>query len=443
LQDPSPSAVPRARAVSGFELFAEEKILEGKFMRVKALVLFVVTLAFAASAWAGTDTDLYNFCSQTSCVDGSYPYGSLVADSSGNLYGTTYEGGTSGYGEVFKLTNSGGTWTESVIYSFLGTSNSDGAYPVAGLVFDTNGNLYGTTYQGGTNSQGTVFELTKSGSTWTETVLHTFDDIAGKDGYYPYYGPLAFDAAGNLYGTTYAGGKDGVGTVFQLKPSGKKWTYKIIHTFPGQGTSGGGYPYSGLVYDSTTGYLYGTAYYGGVVWNVGVVYQLRQVSGVWISSVIYTFLGNTLGTYPASTLITDTAGNLYGTTYEGGDYNLGSVFKLTLGKNKKFTQKVIYSFKGYANKDGAYPYYSGVTMDSAGNLYGSTYQGGSSGNNLNYGTVYKLAAGTYKESVLWSFGTTGDGYYPYHGPILVNGKLYGTTNNGGLHGAGIVYELAP
>ena len=117
---------------------------------------------------------------------------------------------------------------------------------------------------------------------------------------------------------------------------------------------------------------------------------------------------------------------------------------MTPGANNKWTQKIIYSFKGYAQKDGAYPYYAGVTLDSAGNLYGTTYQGGSStANNLNYGTVYKLTAGTYKESVLWSFGTTGDGYYPYRGVIVVNGKLYGTTNSGGLHGGGTVFEVTP
>jgi uncharacterized repeat protein (TIGR03803 family) len=132
-------------------------------MRVKALVLFVVTLALAASAQAGTDTVLYSFCAQTSCVDGVYPYGSLVADSSGHLYGTTYEGGTNNYGSVFELILSGGTWTETVIYSFLGPSNSDGANPVAGLVFDGDGNLYGTTEYGGASSEGTVFELSKSG----------------------------------------------------------------------------------------------------------------------------------------------------------------------------------------------------------------------------------------------------------------------------------------
>jgi uncharacterized repeat protein (TIGR03803 family) len=412
-------------------------------MRVKALVVMAVTLILVASAWASSETVLYNFCSQTSCVDGYVPYGSLVADASGNhLYGTTYQGGTNNYGEVFELTLSGGTWSQSVIYSFLGPSNNDGANPVAGLVIDASGNLFGTTYVGGPSSQGTVFELSKSGSSWKETVLHSFDDISGSDGYYP-YGTLAFDAAGNLYGTTIYGGKTGGGTVFQLKASNGKYTYHLIHGFT-TSSSSAYYPYGGVVVDPKNGYIYGTTYYGGVIWNVGAVYQLREVSGVWISSVIYTFLGDSLGQYSESSLAVDATGNLYGTNYQGGAFNLGDVFKLTPGANNKWTEKIIYSFKGYASKDGAYPYYAGVTIDAAGNLYGTTYQGGSSAaNNLNYGTVYKLTAGTYKESVLWSFGTTGDGYYPYHQAILVNGKLYGTTNSGGTHGGGVVYEVTP
>ncbi len=413
-------------------------------MRVKTLVLFVVTLTFAVSAWAGTETALYNFCAQTSCVDGAYPYGSLVADSSGNhLYGTTYEGGAdSNFGSVFELTNSGGTWTQTVIYSFLGPSNGDGAYPFAGLALDASGNLYGTTYQGGASSQGTVFELINSGGTWKETVLHTFDDISGDDGYYP-YGALVLDTAGNLYGTTSNGGKFGVGTVFQLKKSGSKFSYHLIHSFPG--TNGGDYSYSGLVIDKTNGYLYGTTYNGGVIWNAGVVYQLREVSGIWISSTIYTFLGDSLGQNPYAGLATDSAGNLYGTTNTGGNFNLGMVFKLTPGKGNSWTEKVIHSFQGYTKKDGSTPYYASVTVDSAGDVYGTTETGGSSAaNNLNYGTVYKLTAGTYKESVLWTFdSSSNDGYYPYHQAILVNGKLYGTTSVGGLHGAGIVYEVTP
>jgi uncharacterized repeat protein (TIGR03803 family) len=412
-------------------------------MRVKALVLVAVTLILVASAWASSESVLYNFCAQTSCVDGYTPYGFLVADTSGNhLYGTTYQGGANNYGEVFELTNSGGTWSQTVIYSFTGTSNGDGAYPYTGLVLDAAGkNLYGTTLYGGASNEGSVFQLSNSGGTWTEKVLHTFDDISGSDGYYP-YGALSLDAAGNLYGTTQAGGKFGGGTVFQLKASSGTFKYKLIHSFA-TSSSAAYYPYAGVVVGKN-GYLYGTTYYGGVVWNAGAVYQLRQVSGVWIFSVIYNFLGDSLGQYSESSLAADAAGDLFGTTYQGGNSNLGSVFKLTPGANNKWTQKSIYSFKGYAKKDGAYPYFAGITLDAAGNVYGTTYQGGSSAaNNLNYGTVFKLANTTYKETLLWSFGTTGDGYNPSHGAIVVNGKVYGTTNSGGLHGGGIVFQVTP
>jgi uncharacterized repeat protein (TIGR03803 family) len=376
-------------------------------------------------------------------VDGYIPYGSLIADASGNhLYGTTYQGGANTFGEVFELTNSGGTWTQTVIYSFTGVNNGDGAYPFGGLVLDASGkNLYGTTYQGGASSQGTVFQLTNSGGTWKETVLHTFDDISGSDGYYP-YGALTSDASGNLYGTTQAGGKFGGGSVFQLKAANGKFTYKVIHSFA-TSSSTAYYPYAGVVVGKN-GYLYGTTYYGGLVWNAGAVYQMRQVSNVWIFTVIYNFLGDSLGQYAESGLAVDAAGNMYGTVYQGGDFNLGGVYKLTAGTNNKWTQKIIYIFKGYAKKDGAYPYFAGVTLDANGNVYGTTYQGGSSAaNNLNYGTVFKLAAGTFKESVLWSFGTSGDGVNPYHGTIFVNGKVYGTTNGGGTHGGGTLFQVTP
>jgi uncharacterized repeat protein (TIGR03803 family) len=318
-----------------------DKIQE-EFMRVKALVVVAVTLILGASAWS-SETVLYNFCSQTSCVDGNQPWGALVADASGHLYGTTYYGGTNNYGEVYELVNSGGTWTETVIYSFLGPSNSDGANPFGGMVFDSNGNLYGTTYAGGPANQGTVFELVKSGGTWKETVLHSFDDISGSDGYNP-EGALTFDAGGNLYGTTLYGGKFSGGTIFQLRPANGKYTYKSIHSFATSASSAY-YPYGGLVVDPKNGYLYGTTYNGGTVWNAGAIYQMREISGKWFFSVIYNFLGDSLGQYTESGLAVDAAGNLYGTNYQGGDFNLGDVFKLTLANNK-WTDKIIYSFKG-------------------------------------------------------------------------------------------------
>jgi uncharacterized repeat protein (TIGR03803 family) len=416
-------------------------------MRVKALVLFVVTLAFAASAWAaGTETVIYNFNSYTG--DGLYPYSGLVADKAGNLYGTTYQGGANNVGSVFELKLSGGVWTETLLYSFAGDATGDGEYPVySPLVFDAAGNLYGTTQYGGSTSCncGTVFELTKSGSTWKETVLHAFLGSAQKDGYGPQAG-LSLDTAGNLYGTTYQGGTFNVGTVFQLQPSKTTWKYKVIHNFNTQ-NGGAGYPLGGIT-PGANGYFYGTTYYGGFAYNAGTIYRLFEARNSWVGENVFYFLEGGDGIYPDSSLAMDAKGNMYGTTYYGGaaetcSGGCGTVYKLTAGANNSYTQSVIYSFKAGV-KDGQYPFDgAGVTLDAKGDLYGTTYQGGST---ENAGTVYELkpSGNSYKESLLWSFDTvSGDGYYPRGGVILVKGNVFGTTYAGGSHGAGTVYEIKP
>jgi uncharacterized repeat protein (TIGR03803 family) len=415
-------------------------------MRVKALLLFAVTLAFAASAWAaGTESVIYNFNNYSG--DGYYPYSGLVADKAGNLYGTTYEGGANGLGSVFELTLSGGVWTETLLYSFAGDATGDGEYPVySPLVFDKAGNLYGTTEYGGSTSCncGVVFELTKSGSTWKETILHSFLGYP-KDGYLPQAG-LSFDTAGNLYGTTYQGGTFNVGTVFQLQPSKSSWKYKAIHNFNTQ-SGGAGYPLGGIT-QGADGYYYGTTYYGGFAYNAGTIYRLFQARNTWVGQNVFYFLEGGDGIYPDSSLTMDAKGNMYGTTYYGGSGEAcsggcGTVYKLTAGKNFTYTQSVIYSFQA-GTKDGQNPYYgAGVTLDAKGNLYGTTLYGGST---ENAGTVYELkpSGSGYKESLLWSFDTvTGDGYYPRGGVILVGGNVYGTTSSGGSHSAGAAFEIKP
>jgi uncharacterized repeat protein (TIGR03803 family) len=418
-------------------------------MRVKALVLFVAILAFAASAWAaGTETIIYDFPGFTG--DGTSPYSGLVVDKAGNLYGTTYTGGASGLGSVFELTLSNGVWTETLLYSFTGESAGDGAYPVySPLVIDKSGNLYGTTSQGGANNGscncGTVFELTKSGSTWKETILHSFLGYAQKDGYLPQAG-LSFDSTGNLYGTTYQGGSFNVGSVFQLAPTKSGWKYKMIHSF-NNANGGSAYPFGGIT-AGANGYYYGTTYYGGYAYNAGTVYRLFESRGAWFAQTIFYFLEGGDGIYPDSTLAMDAKGNMYGTTYQGGNDETcgggcGTVFKLTAGKNSKYTQSVIYSLQGGV-KDGQYPEQGdGVIVDASGNLYGTTLYGGST---ENAGTVFELkpSGSSYKESLLWSFDTvSGDGYYPRGGVILLNGNLYGTTSGGGSKGAGTVFEIKP
>jgi len=396
-------------------------------MRNNLFVVFAMTLILATGAWASSETVLYNFNSFNG--DGYYPYSGLVADAKGNLYGTTNSGGA-GYGTVFELKLSGGTWSEAQLHVFT-AGTMDGAYPqYSSLVFDKAGNLYGTTQQGGTSNLGTVFELKLAGGKWTESLIHSFTGTSGHDGQYPEAG-LSFDSAGNLFGTTQYGGRTNAGTVFRMSLSNGKWTYKSIHAFA---SPGGYYPEGGIT-AGAKGYYYGTTYYGGKTYNAGTVYRLFESRGVWVSQTVFTFTGGANGTYPFSTLATDAAGNLYGTTYQGGANNLGTVYELKAGKNNKYTQKVLYSFKG-GTTDGEYPYPS-VIVDAKGNLYGTTRYGGPA----NQGSVYKVASG--KEKALWFFGGTNDGDQPLAGVILVKGKLFGTTYAGGTHSAGTAFEVTP
>jgi len=406
-------------------------------MRGTTLVMLAVTLLLSGTVWASSETVIYNFNSLSGGADGYYPYAGLVADAKGNLYGTTYNGGSSSsFGVAFELTLSGGVWSETVLHTFAG-GTTDGEYPDSSLTFDKSGNLYGMTYQGGTYGYGTVFELKKSGSAWTESVIHNFSGYP-KDGTYPYGGTLVFDASGNLYGTTYYGGKDNAGIVFQMAQSKGKWTEKVIHSFAG-GNSGA-YPVGGLSVGKD-GYFYGTTEYGGATYNAGTVYSLFETRGVWVGQLVYAFGGGSDGTYPLSGLAMDSAGNLYGTTYVGGTDNYGTVFELKAGKNNKFSHSVLYSFTG-GNTDGTYPYYNdGVILDTKGNLYGATYEG----DQYNAGTVYelKLTKGKYKESVLHVFTGGTDGCYPRAGLVLLKANIYGTTYGCGSHGGGVAFEVKP
>jgi uncharacterized repeat protein (TIGR03803 family) len=217
-----------------------------------AVLIFTVTL-FVTRSWAATETVLHSF--HPEIPDGVYLYAGLIFDHAGNLYGTTQQGGTYGFGTVFELTSrAGGGWTENVLYSF-GANGTDGVEPYAGLIFDDAGNLYGTTFVGGTYNGGTVFELTpQAGGGWTEKVLHSFGN--GTDGFQPYAG-LIFDGTGNLYGTTYGG----AGAVFELTPqAGGGWTEKVLHRFNSNGTDGY-LPLGGLILDAA-GNLYGTTQHG-------------------------------------------------------------------------------------------------------------------------------------------------------------------------------------
>jgi uncharacterized repeat protein (TIGR03803 family) len=278
---------------------------------VVVAVVLSLTLVLAPSACAaGKYKTLYRFKGRK---DGSAPYAGLIFDKAGNLYGTTEFGGAYGKGTVFELTPNGdGTWTESVLHSFT-HDGKDGYAPIAGLVLDPAGNLYGTTLGGGAyGNYGTVFQLTPAGDgSWTESVLHSF---ARGDGIYP-IARLIFDRAGDLYGTT--GGDDAYerGTVFKLTPQQDgTWTESVLHAFNG---ADGRYPWAGVIFDAA-GSLYGTTYHGGDHDAFGTVFKLtRNKDESWTESVLHSF-DYADGSNPSAGVIFD-AGNLYGTTYNGGD----------------------------------------------------------------------------------------------------------------------------
>jgi len=308
---------------------------------------------------SGKETVLYSF---TGGADGGQPYSDLVLDAAGNLYGTTANGGTSGNGTVFEVSPSG---QETVLYSFAGYP-TDGAAPSGGLIQDAAGNLYGTTNRGGSSGMGTVFKVDTTG---TETVLHTFAGGA-TDGAHPYFTRLKMDQAGNVYGVTEQGGASGQGVVFEISSSG---TFSLLHSFAG-GATDGSYPSGPLIRDSL-GNLRGTTTYGGTA-NLGTVFEL-SASGTL--TVLHSFAGGTTdGSLPCGGLLQDLAGNLYGTAAGGGAFGVGTIYKLT--KSGTFT--VLHSFK--ALSDGAYPY--GTVLDAKGHIFSTALEGGSG----SYGTVFEL-----------------------------------------------------
>jgi uncharacterized repeat protein (TIGR03803 family) len=351
----------------------------------------VYELSPANGPW--TEKILYDFCKQANCADGGASHAALVFDTTGNLYGTTSQGGAYNFGVVFELApQPNGTWKYSVLHSF--GNGTDGKNPFGGVVFDSAGNLYGTTGGGGTTTTfcaggcGMAYELSPgSGGQWTETVLYNFCSQSGcADGNAP-VGSLVLDTAGNLYGATQNGGSpttpSSEGTVFQLAPptGSGQWTMTTLHSFPNDGGSDGYSPTGGLALTNAGAsvVLYGTTEFGGCCGNNGLLYKLEQPSSgslPWVEVPLYGFCGQcAAGSGPNAGLVLDPFGSVYGTTFNGGALSFagGVVFMVT----PTGTETTIYSFEG--GIDGYSPY-TGLIMDSAGNLYGVAQGGGANGN---------------------------------------------------------------
>ncbi len=329
-----------------------------------------------------TENVLHNFNGS----DGADSWAPVAFDGRGSLYGTTSAGGSSDYGTVFAMTpNSNGTWTAMTLHSFTG--GSDGATPeYPGLTLDNAGHIYGAASAGGVYGYGVIFDLGHvSVFNWYELVAHAFG--WGNDGATP-YGSLTLDAEGNLYGTTYyGGGAADAGTVFKLTPNKLSfgWTETILHSFTD--VPDGACLSSGLIFDAE-GNLYGTSEDGGSV-NNGTVFELSPNSdGTWTETIIDNFdtYGTIDGLNPVSGVIFDQAGNLYGMTSGGGVYGEGLVFKLTPTSGGQWTETILHSFGGTVNRqyDGVNPQ-GALIIDGAGNIYGTTLEGGTAG--ITYGGV--------------------------------------------------------
>ncbi len=404
------------------------------------LSLLVLVGAFLSKpAWAQTFQVIHNF---SGGGDGANPQTGFSIDAAGNLYGTTFDG-AAGYGTVFKLRNSGDGWVLTPLYTFRG--GNDGAYPAGRVIIASDGTLYGTTADGGGNGCGTlgcgtVYRLRPAASRpssvlapWTETVLYRFTGT--NDGASP-QGELTFDSAGNLYGTAQSGGASGAGVVYKLTPSGGGWTQSVIYT--PQNNGDGAIPRDGVALDSA-GNLYGV-FQGGGLYGFGAVYELSPSGSGWTEQNLYNF-GPQGAQDPWGGIILDGAGNLYGSTTTSADGG-GYAFELTpAGGSWNYTLLPNLGFYGPEDK---------LFMDAAGNLFGTSFQGGGA----IAGSVFELTPsnGSWTYTSLHDFCLSrpcSDGQNPISNIVFDRtGNLYGTTLQGGSGpacsgGCGVAFEITP
>ena len=425
-----------------------------------AVTLVVATVAIFAGSALAAERVVYNFASGNDGIGSN----DLISDRAGNLYGTTFNGGGSaGAGTVYELSppaQPSGAWTETILYSFSYSALDGGIGPMAGLVMDSAGNLYGTTWLGGPQGAGVAFELSPpavKGGPWTYSLLYAF----GGAGLSSPEARLTLDKAGNLYGTTSSGGTGGCaggcGGVFKLSPPaqpGSAWTLTVLFNFAGTFNFGGGT--SGGVTLDANGSLYGTTlqFSGG---PVGTVYRLTKHGQHWVHTVLYAFAGGADGAVPEAEVVFDKNGNLYGTTNYGGSgapncfgQSCGTVFQLTPTPTGPWTHTVLYSFNG--GTDGGFGYAGpALTLDAAGNLYGTTPIGGdpncTGGNGDGCGTVFQLAPPAvqgepWTETILYRFSGGADGVGP-GGLTFGKGHLLYGPAGAGANNDGLVFSIAP
>jgi uncharacterized repeat protein (TIGR03803 family) len=383
-------------------------------------ILFASGILTVLPVQAATYSVLYRF---TGGSDGANPMGTLVRDAAGNLYGTTYTGGTasgclsgSGCGTVFEFTKAKQL---KVLYTFTG--GNDGGSPTTGLVRDSAGNLYGTADYAGQFLNGVAYKVPKTGG---EVVLWPFKGGPTDGG--PHFSGLTRDVAGNLYGTAQMGGANNVGAVFEISGSSEQLVYSFLHS-----PSDGGGPQGGVVRDAA-GNLYGTTEFGGAN-GLGTAFKISKTG---TEDWLFNFPGGSGEAIAFAGVIRDRKGNLYGTTFNGGPAGVGTVYEL----NKSGAQIFLFSFDF---SDGATPY-AGLVRDKAGNLYGTTVVGGST----DQGTVFKIDT-SGNETVLYNFDGT-DGADPYAGLVLDSaGNLYGVARDGGgskacaSSGCGVIFKITP
>ena len=402
-----------------------------------AAVFFVI--AVATMAESQTYRVIHDF---TNGGDGGSPNTGLTADAAGNLYGTA-AGGAHGRGVIFKLKRSGSNWIVNPIYSFSG---DDGNYPNGRVTIAADGTLYGTTFYGGGQGCsgvgcGLVYRLRppltaprSALAPWNESILYRFQ---GLDGALP-QGDLTFDSAGNIYGTTVGGGQSNWGTIYKMAPSGGGWSETVLYSAQ-ESDGNGSQPYGGVVLDHA-GNLYGVFQFGGQ--GNGTAYQLSPSGSGWTLHVVHNFgfdQGN--GIEPIGGLIMDSAGNLFGTTLYGGTFLAGGVVYELSPAGGGWSYQTIYNF---LNGDGGPE--DKLTMDAAGNLYGTAFSAGAFG----WGSVFKLtpSAGGWTYTSLHDFCADDfpctDGARPVSTvTITPNGNLYGTTSTGGANGQGVIWEITP